>query len=85
MRDGTTKRVWLHLLEQGGHHTPEEVSRALLEADSRKVGTILSSLATGGSVKRFARPGHVHSTYGVTLDCKVPFGVLMSEIAEVLQ
>ena len=83
--NGTARRIWLLLYAEGGYWTSEEIGRRLMIA--RPLWNSLGEMVRGGflSAQRVTNiDGESAVKYGVTRPCKVPRGVTVDELWEVL-
>lgn len=83
---GLAKRVWLLLYSEGGWWTAEEIRRNLRM--DRDIWSALGEMVRSGFLARNRGnniDGELVVKYGVTAKCKVPRGVVISEIEQLLQ
>lgn len=76
---GVTKRIWLHMLREGGRWDADEVAD-LVKGKRPAVVKGLNAMATCGSVKKFSKVAGKRVQFGVTPDCKIANGVTIAEI-----
>lgn len=82
---GSTACVWLTVLKAGGRLTSAEVVKAAGDGvDAPSVRSLLNSLTTTGSVRKYEQAGSL-MRYGVTAACKVPQGVTIGDILAATQ
>lgn len=83
MNDGTpgaSAPIWLHLLQTGEWKSVREVSDALPALDRHK--DAMAYMAKAGMLTRLEKEGH--PKYAVTLRCRVPRAVTVTQINEAL-
>jgi DNA-binding HxlR family transcriptional regulator len=79
--EGATKAIWMHLLKEGGRWTCAELRDALKEIPGHTVDVTLSRMTTRGLLNRFEKQaGCTSSSYGITRNCKVPYGVHLADL-----
>lgn len=84
--NGTAKRVWLLLYTEGGLWTAEEIGKRLQIA--RPLWNALGEMVRGRFLVRHrgtSIDGDLIVKFAVTRKCKVPRGVVVEEIEELLQ
>jgi DNA-binding HxlR family transcriptional regulator len=85
-RRGTSKALWLYMLENGGRWTIGELRKTIVPHDysPHHLDKLLRTMADTGTVTRApctARKNGV--AYGVTRDCGIPQGVTLQEVMKV--
>jgi hypothetical protein len=84
--NGTAKRVWLLLYSEGGRWTAEEIADKL--QITRPLWTALGEMVRGDFLERFRSQnidGELSVKFAVTRKCRVPRGVTLDEMWDVLQ
>lgn len=84
--NGTAKRVWLLLYSEGGRWTAEEIAEKL--QITRPLWTALGEMVRGDFLERFRAKnidGELMVKFAVTRKCRVPRGVTLDEMWDVLQ
>lgn len=81
-RNGVCSKLWIALLKEGGRATVSEMLDLVLhDCDPVKARTVIYGMAKNGTLRRFApASGILGAKFGVTADCKVPFGVTVADI-----
>lgn len=78
-RNGIVKDAWMHMLKDGGRWTAAEIK----EQFGRDIHATLNRMAAQGYAVQFG-DGRNRVKYGVTPDCKVPIGVTINDLQEIL-
>lgn len=78
MRDGITKRLWLYLYREGGHHTPAQIAAQV--CDTYTAAYLCTAMYRKGYLKRYPIPGKKRHTYGVTKGCFIPQGITPADL-----
>ena len=84
MEEGLTKRIWLHLLSEGGRWSPREISMDLREPyeDVRKAS---ARMYDTGSVLRHERGEDRSISYSIGDTCRVPNGATLGDVRKALR
>jgi len=84
MEEGLTKRIWLHLLSEGGRWSPREISMDLREPyeDVRKAS---ARMYDTGSVLRHEKGPERSISYSVGEACLTPKGVTLADVRKALR
>jgi hypothetical protein len=78
-----TKKLWLHMLTEGGRWTSAEAADFLC-IDQWSARALLNAMVAAGSLKRFEpAEGSRANSFGVTSECRVPMGVTLAELAAI--
>lgn len=83
---GLSKRLWLLLYAEGGRWTADEIGKRL--HISQPLWSCLGEMSRGAFLERFRShnvDGELVVSFAVTKRCKVPRGVTVDEMWEVLQ
>lgn len=77
---GNNKRVWLHLLAEGGRWSTAEIAAAT-HMDPGAVNSGLYRMTLQGMVTRHETSrGRARTEFGVSTACKIPLGVTLAEL-----
>jgi len=77
------KRVWLHLLAEGGRWSIAEISDAT-HIDNGAVNSGLYRMSLQGMVMQHpTNRGRARTEFGVTKACKIPLGVTLAELQSI--
>jgi hypothetical protein len=80
-KSGITQRVWLFLLEHGGHWTVAELAEQMGEG-AQYMDRILWSMHDHGTLGKYRSGQRKNgSAFGVKASNKVPQGITLSQIA----
>jgi hypothetical protein len=81
-KNGITQRIWLFLLEHGGHWTVAELAEQM-GSSTPYMDRILWSMSDTGSVSKYrSRQRKNGSAFGVSPGNKVPQGITLREITK---
>jgi predicted Rossmann-fold nucleotide-binding protein len=80
-RAGTTKRLWLWLLLEGGYSSVTEIAEAL-GMERKPLDKTVIGLCDRGYLEKVAQSARAKNAvaFGVTPRCKVPQGVMLQEL-----
>jgi hypothetical protein len=78
-RTGTAREAWLLLFKEGGRWTAKDMEQEMGKDVHRNLGRLVDN---GYAVKY--GEGRNKVSFGVTADCKVPIGVTVKELQQVL-
>lgn len=82
--DGITKRLWLHMLAEGGRWTVRELAQDTKSDYSTVNGTLMRMYDAGGSVCRYVAEGK-SAEYGISEKCIVPKNITLAELRAAMQ
>lgn len=83
VRIGNNKRMWLHLLAEGGRWSIAEIAEAT-HMNAGAVGSGLYRMTLQGMVTQHPTSrGRARTEFGVSLACKVPLGVTLAELQQI--
>ena len=84
MEEGLTKRIWLHLLSEGGRWSPREISMDLREPyeDVRKA---TASMYEAGSILRHEKGQERSISYSVGDSCMFPKWMTLADVRKALR
>lgn len=80
MEEGLTKRIWLHLLSEGGRWSPREISMDLREPyeDVRKALLDLFPRTGGGATPQVGTKAKPGPLYGISTHAWAALGVAVT-------
>ena len=80
---GTHRKIWLHLLREGGFHSVRELQSAVQNVYTPNWhATMREMTRTGAVAKREGKAGALE--YGVTLGCHLPREMTVGDVADAL-
>jgi predicted transcriptional regulator len=84
-RLGITRRLWLFMLEHGGHWTTAELAEQLGE-DNTYIDRILWSMHDHGSLSKYRSSQRKNgSAFGVTAKNRIPQGLTLADVTKATQ
>lgn len=84
--NGTSAKVWLAVLNEGGRVSAKEAAKLLPETDVESVRGNLNAMVESGTLQKFEPAlGRNGARFGVTPACKVPHGVIIGEVLEAMK
>jgi predicted transcriptional regulator len=81
-KSGITQRVWLFLLEHGGHWTTAELAEQM-GSDAGYMDRIIWSMHAGGTVSKYRSGQRKNGTaFGVTQANRIPHGLSLRQVTQ---
>lgn len=82
IRDSSAKRIWLHMLAEGGRWSVRELAMDT-RLDYGSANSAATAMYDSGSVVRHEKAGEAKTIqYSVTQSCYAPQGISVSEFVE---
>lgn len=79
-RTGLSKRIWLHLLKEGGLFTPDELAQEF-GAPRQIVALAMHNMVGRSGALHKVKVGN-RAKFGVTQTCALPYGLTLEDLAQ---